>query len=56
MLLWAGLSFLSIIALLFTLFTVWWPPTQTWAVIWSLAAVALLVVSAVSNTKPTDWL
>lgn len=56
MLIWAGLGFLSVIALLFSLFTVWWPPAQVWSVIWSGAAVLFLVVIFVSQTRPTDWL
>jgi hypothetical protein len=56
MLLWAILSALSCIALLFSLFTVWWPPTQTWSIVWSLAAMALLLLIALANTEPADWL
>ena len=55
MLIWGLLSFLSSVALLFSLFTVWWPPTQVWAVVWSSAAVVVLLVIIVSNTQPADW-
>jgi hypothetical protein len=53
---WFALGFLAIVALLASLFTVWWPPAQTWAVIWSAGAVAVLAMVAVSGSSPTDWL
>ncbi|RPH42061.1 MAG: hypothetical protein EHM87_17945 [Burkholderiales bacterium] len=56
MLVWMGLGFMSTIGLLFALFTVWWPPAQTWAVIWSVASIIALLVAMVSSTHATDWL
>jgi hypothetical protein len=38
------------------MFTIWWPPTHSWAILWSLSAIALLVLIALGNTKPADWL
>jgi hypothetical protein len=56
MLLWAVLGFFVVIDVLFSLFTVWWPPTQTWSVVWSMAAALCLLIVLMSNTKATDWL
>lgn len=44
-----ALAFLSGIALLFSLFTVWWPPTMGWAVMWSGASVGLMAFNALSS-------
>ena len=49
--LWGIMGFLCCLALLFALFTVWWPPTQTWSIVWCLAALAALASAAVSRTK-----
>ncbi len=48
------LGFLSCIALLFSLLTLWWPPAQNWSVAWSVAALVLLAASAVSGTLRND--
>jgi hypothetical protein len=56
MLVWAVFGFFVVIDVLFSLFTVWWPPTQTWSVVWSVAAAICLLIVLVSNTKATDWL
>lgn len=56
MLAWGVLGFVSIIDLLFSLFTVWWPPAHMGSVVWSAAAVAVLAWIAISNARPTDWL
>jgi hypothetical protein len=56
MIVWAALGFCSCIAFVFALFTVWWPPTQVWAVVWSFSAITLLLLIALANTKPADWL
>ncbi len=53
---WFALGFLAIVALLASLFTVWWPPAQGWAVVWSAGAVGVLALVAVSGSRPTDWL
>ena len=56
MLVWAVFSFLSCAALLGGLFTVWWPPAQTWVIVWSAASVFVLAVILVSKTRISDWL
>ena len=53
-LVWFGLSFLSGVALLASLFTVWWPPAQVWSVVWSGASVLVLLVVLISQTRPAD--
>ena len=56
LLLWSALLFFSSIALLFALFTVWWPPSHWLAVAWSLGALGVLALTATSRTEPRDWL
>lgn len=55
LLVWSALGFASGIALLFSLFTLWWPPVQGWAVFWSAASLLALFVVMVAKTKPRDW-
>ena len=54
LLVWMIISSLSGIALLFALFNVWWQPAQTWSVVWSVAAVAVLTLTAILKIQPTD--
>jgi hypothetical protein len=53
--LWATLSFLASIDFLFSLSTVWWPPTQAWSVAWSSGAVLVLALTLASKTSLSDW-
>lgn len=49
-----GLAWLSVVALLAALFTVWWPPTHGWAVAWSAAATAVLAGVVAANAAASD--
>ena len=44
--LWTALSAFAGLLLLFSLFTLWWPPAHVGAVFWSTAALMALVVAA----------
>lgn len=52
---WFVLSFASAILLLFALFSLWWPPADHWSVLWSGAALAVLVFIAIANASDAEW-
>lgn len=54
-LVWSALGFATGIALLACLFTVWWPPAQSWALFWSGASAVALVFVVLTKSKPSDW-
>ena len=53
-LVWSALAFVSGLALLFSLLTLWWPPAHLWAVIWSGAALATLTFTAISHSAASE--
>lgn len=52
---WTLMSFVCGLSLLASAFSVWWPPTQWWSLVWSAATAVVLVLIAISNTRPEDW-
>jgi hypothetical protein len=56
-LLW-GLVFMgALVGVVFSLFTLFWPPTKHWALVWSCGALVALFMTAVSRGAPsfTEW-